>query len=302
MCTAAPPRWHGHSTVAPTLQKLRELREISTLGDPVLNSWCSKIGRTMYCPQCKAEYRQGFTRCADCDIDLVHEPPASASGSGEAAGQAENPDDPFCSFWRGDDPRIHAELCELLNEESIPHRTVRREDHLFNLNTKSGFEIGIPFSQFDKAEAAVKNAYGTVGEGEDATQLLPFRENYSWSHERVIPWKPVAKGYARALFARGDEPQNDEVSVTEEHDAQVESERTRAGWDPADWNPEDATLMVWSSEQSYPGEIIEMALRENQIHARFEKADGSNAIFVLPECATRAREIVKEIVEGEPPE
>jgi hypothetical protein len=25
----------------------------------------------MYCPQCKAEYREGFTRCSDCDVDLV---------------------------------------------------------------------------------------------------------------------------------------------------------------------------------------------------------------------------------------
>lgn len=25
----------------------------------------------MFCPKCKAEYREGFTRCADCDVDLV---------------------------------------------------------------------------------------------------------------------------------------------------------------------------------------------------------------------------------------
>jgi hypothetical protein len=25
----------------------------------------------MFCPQCKAEYRRGFTRCSDCDVDLV---------------------------------------------------------------------------------------------------------------------------------------------------------------------------------------------------------------------------------------
>ncbi|MBI3664151.1 MAG: hypothetical protein HY234_14025 [Acidobacteria bacterium] len=25
----------------------------------------------MFCPQCKSEYRKGFTRCKDCDIDLV---------------------------------------------------------------------------------------------------------------------------------------------------------------------------------------------------------------------------------------
>jgi hypothetical protein len=25
----------------------------------------------MYCPQCKAEYRVGFIRCSDCDVELV---------------------------------------------------------------------------------------------------------------------------------------------------------------------------------------------------------------------------------------
>jgi hypothetical protein len=25
----------------------------------------------MFCPQCKAEYRPGFIRCSDCDVELV---------------------------------------------------------------------------------------------------------------------------------------------------------------------------------------------------------------------------------------
>ena len=25
----------------------------------------------MFCPECKAEYRRGFTRCSDCDVALV---------------------------------------------------------------------------------------------------------------------------------------------------------------------------------------------------------------------------------------
>jgi len=25
----------------------------------------------MFCPKCKAEYREGFTHCLDCDVDLV---------------------------------------------------------------------------------------------------------------------------------------------------------------------------------------------------------------------------------------
>jgi hypothetical protein len=29
----------------------------------------------MFCPKCKAEYREGFSRCADCNVDLVPELP-----------------------------------------------------------------------------------------------------------------------------------------------------------------------------------------------------------------------------------
>ena len=29
----------------------------------------------MFCPVCGAEYREGFTRCSDCDVDLVEKLP-----------------------------------------------------------------------------------------------------------------------------------------------------------------------------------------------------------------------------------
>ena len=29
----------------------------------------------MFCPKCKAEYRQGFYKCTGCDVDLVYELP-----------------------------------------------------------------------------------------------------------------------------------------------------------------------------------------------------------------------------------
>ena len=29
----------------------------------------------MFCPQCRSEYRPGFTHCSDCDVDLVWELP-----------------------------------------------------------------------------------------------------------------------------------------------------------------------------------------------------------------------------------
>jgi hypothetical protein len=30
----------------------------------------------MFCPRCKAEYRAGFRKCTDCDIELVEELPS----------------------------------------------------------------------------------------------------------------------------------------------------------------------------------------------------------------------------------
>ena len=32
----------------------------------------------MFCPKCKAEYRDGFYQCAECKVDLVYELPPEA--------------------------------------------------------------------------------------------------------------------------------------------------------------------------------------------------------------------------------
>ncbi len=218
----------------------------------------------MFCPQCKVEYRRGFIRCSDCDVELVHELPEEALAVRTPAVPGDPNQDPFCEFWRGDDPRLHSELCELLDQEGIQHKTVRHEDRLFRISDKSSFQIGIPYSLFEKAEAAVQAAFALdddelpeTAEEEPSPLELP---------ESTVP----------------DDSRND--------------------WDPANWFPEDATIEIWSRDYLYPGEIIELALRENQIHARLENADGRYAIFVLPEDESRAREIVKEVVEGAPPE
>lgn len=232
----------------------------------------------------------------------MYEHPSSANGPGEAGGQTENPEDPFCSFWRGDDPRIHAELCELLNEKAIPHKTVRREDHLFNLNTKSAFEIGIPFSQFEKAEGAIRDAYGTEDDRQDATRLLPYGGGYTEEFRGFFPWQPLAKGFVRASIGREEEPESVGAVTPEERDADEQSGNNPTDRDPTNWNSDEAIVQVWSSEQSYLGQMIEMALRENQIHTRFDKANGRNTVYVVREDETRAREIVREIVEGAPPE
>ena len=45
---------------------------------------------------------------------------------------------------------------------------------------------------------------------------------------------------------------------------------------------------------------VAMALKENLIHCRVDHRDGVRKTFVMPEDEARAREIVREIVEGLP--
>lgn len=230
----------------------------------------------MFCPNCKAEYRPGFTHCVDCDVDLVHELPKTAI---ERRGESEPGDpneDPFCSFWRGEDPRVHAELCSVLDEAGIPHNTVFRRDHLFNLKSYPAYEVGVPFSLFERAENAVKEAYGAdgaedVGPAEwkgllierqsEAIRKLP--ETLTPSPEDDIPGPPNA----------GEE---------------------------TDWFAEDATVKVWSGDANEPGDFLVAALHENGIRCRLDKNEQREELYVLPEDQWRAREIVREIAEGHP--
>jgi hypothetical protein len=257
----------------------------------------------MICPQCKAEYRQGFTVCADCEVPLVAELPAASGPSSESAAsdQIAGPvDDPFCAFWNGDDPRIHAELCGLLDDQSIPHKTVRRADHLFNLNSKSAFQIGIPFSFFEKAEAAIKEAYGTDEEIQPASRLLPPGTDHLPGTRKGLTWLDD-----RLRSARADSDSHPELAVaalSEEPSSWGKAAVSHAGWDPQNWYPENATAEVWSGDQPELGEMIAASLQENQIHSRSSNSAGRCALFVLHEDEARAREIVREIVEGAPPE
>jgi hypothetical protein len=122
----------------------------------------------MTCPKCGAEYRPGFTRCADCEVDLVAERP------GEAGRPGDPEDDPFCSFWQGMDARVCTELGSVLDEAGIPYKTIHRQDHLFNFASHVPYQIGVPASLYEAAELAVKEAFGTDERtGCDVMPVLP---------------------------------------------------------------------------------------------------------------------------------
>jgi hypothetical protein len=73
---------------------------------------CSKLP-AVFCPQCKAEYRQGFTRCADCDVDLVYALTGQAGAGPIREGL-------LVQLWAGDDLALHAALLEDLESAGVP--------------------------------------------------------------------------------------------------------------------------------------------------------------------------------------
>ena len=45
----------------------------------------------MFCPQCRAEYREGFFRCSDCDIPLVDQLPDRPVTDRQAGSETDHP-------------------------------------------------------------------------------------------------------------------------------------------------------------------------------------------------------------------
>jgi len=256
----------------------------------------------MFCPNCKAEYRDGFTRCADCEEELVDALPSEALVWNEPVAPGDPDEDPFCAFWSGDDPRLHIELCELLDKESIPHKTVRRTDHLFHISKYPAFQIGIPFSMFERGEAIVKEAYGQEEGPANAAKLLPNGRQSVTDLGMFSTWLTMARGYANSgRYAPGSLEADPRLVLSEGKDAEQECSIVYPK-DSEIWYSEDATVEIWTGNQPEMGELLAASLRENQIHSRTTDAGGAQRLFVLPADESRALEIVREVVEGVPPE
>jgi hypothetical protein len=314
----------------------------------------------MICPQCKAEYRRGFTVCADCHVPLLESTELAARNAADDEAERErvsgtpgDPNtDPFCSFWKGTDLRVCTEICTVLDEAEIPHKMIRRQDHLFNWSHQSPYQIGVPASLYEKAELAIKEAFGTDREsGEDAVRLLPPPEEdaragklrsvwigdsdvecaglcrelkeagiyYRVDEQRELGVRGTKNRYeigvpeadyerAKAITGGTDSESEDQAEEQElvgipdagTGDASMDDSVRAKG--EGGWYPEDATSLAWEGEPADSRHMIEMSLKESDIQMRWETQDGKTKLFVVPEDEERAKEIVREVVEGQPPD
>lgn len=74
----------------------------------------------MFCPNCRAEYRPGFTVCSDCDLELVDELDPAATEA-EAGGEGDFDPfalEPFHETWSSDELAV---LLDSFEENRIPY-------------------------------------------------------------------------------------------------------------------------------------------------------------------------------------
>jgi hypothetical protein len=228
----------------------------------------------MYCPSCGAEYRAGFTTCSDCQVELVNEPAiAGVPGVRGAPSQSGG----FALIWSGGNPQTHEAIREALEHAGIDARTIRAEEHLILAWSHARFEIWVPAEQAEQAHELLQQ----LGSGEEPEP---------------------GEADASEIPAEDDEPEGES-----------DGEREARARGPA--HPDAAAAEAWAGGDAEMGAMIRASLRENGIYfsAGPDKPDGpepqnesegdapGEGIFVLPEDEARAREIVREIVEGTPP-
>lgn len=68
----------------------------------------------MFCPQCRVEYRPGFTRCSDCDVPLVPSLPQSKDSGSEAL-----PTRSLQILWEGEDLALFENLLDALEGAGV---------------------------------------------------------------------------------------------------------------------------------------------------------------------------------------
>jgi len=98
----------------------------------------------MFCPKCRVEYRRGFTRCADCDVDLVDVLTEEDHSSDEA----------LTTLWECDSESECVDVCEELKSADIRYHVVEiPHEKTARMGVTWHYQILISKHDLDQAKA-----------------------------------------------------------------------------------------------------------------------------------------------------
>jgi hypothetical protein len=214
----------------------------------------------MFCPECTAEYRPGFTRCSDCDVALVErlEETEVHSNNPQLSGTPE-------LLWTGTDARTRDGIIDALETANISHHT--RTDKVGSLPGWSRQVYAIfTHSRDHRAASAALEAAASRRETapEDSDQEAPPHSN------APIPESPE------------NEDEYDASDVPPDYVAE-------------DFDPEEATVEVWTGRDTTTRENLITCLSNIGIGSATSDSGGQLRIHVTPASQQRALEMIRQI-------
>jgi hypothetical protein len=173
--------------------------------------------------------------------------------------------------WRGSDPVSFSAALAALRNAGIPNYPVSDHD------------------QFVWGLAIPRPRYGLLVSRVDLQKALECVSG-------IVERSPLALGITPEWALKEDKAAESDTM-----------NRTRSQQEiPDDIAPdlklEQATAEVWVGERGELAEVLQACLRENGIASVIDDSGGSTRIRVVSESEARAREIIREVVEGTPPE
>ena len=216
----------------------------------------------MFCPNCEAEYRPGFTRCSDCDVALMErlEETEIHSNDPQLSGTPE-------LLWTGTDARTRDEIIKALEASKIPYHA--RNDKVGALRNWSEdlYAIFTHARDHRVANAALEQANRRREKAPEETDDEPFDSDSS-----------------------APEPQ-----AAEDDD---DSSDVPPDYVPEDFDPEEATVEVWCGQDATLKENLVTFLSNIGIGAATSAAAGQLRICVTPTSQKRAQEMIRQVIDA----
>jgi hypothetical protein len=239
----------------------------------------------MYCPLCKSESVPWSNRCPQCGTTLLAYIPANESVAGKVLADSEGRE----LLWSGLSPKIHAAICRGLADAGIEYKVSEKAFGLLPATDQTASFIWVSrvdrpraLSVMDNLPANSKPDESPDGAVRDAVVVNPPRSSLTILGGAFEGEPPFDAEYS--LFDPGptDSPTPDDLVQ--------------------DFKADEATCEVWVGEDSKLAAYLNDCLYGVGIGC-VVRPDGLKVrVLVLSNAEARAREVVREVVEGAAPE
>jgi hypothetical protein len=228
----------------------------------------------LFCPNCKLEYRAGFTRCADCDVDLVAALPKPADAQEVGVHDLRSPS----VLRRGVSVSDAAVIRDALKAAGIRFNT-RRASAEIVADGSASYEFWVNNEDRPNAQSVLEAALEAADANEplDSTSAHPAP---SGGGNSETPAEVDASG-----------PGSDEAPSQDDDLNEF-----------GELDDEELTAVAWSGNAADQADLLKICLREVGIASRVAKNAANVRLLVAEKDAMRSREIVREVIEAAPPE